>query len=769
MQPRISGHEVNDWHMHVTGRGSSVSAEHMAGAVWGLAVWLCEYGSARFGVCADERCGNVYLDTSSNCCRRFCSERCATRSHVAAHRARKRAAVDRATVERGPPADLRSDADRRLRDCPTVRHLPVRRGGARAKASASARSASAHVAATRARRVATSTATEPVKPALRQRRQQSRARLGAPARAPGARRAPRRCRRRGGRGPGRRPSRRPSSSASLPGGRAVRQVQRVRVVAGAGSGPSPGTYGTNSRAPHPDRVHVLHREARCPGSSFASSAQPVDEAAGVVALPGERRMHHDGRRAELARPARPSGAAAPTGPDSTPAGSPAGRARAPNRPAPRSARTGPCSAATSWLTGSVQTITSTPVVAEASPPVSNAADGRLGEDGRGREQDRDSREGHHARVARSAAASVERSGDRRCRSSASGGSASRRSQDHALAQRPRADVDVVQAEPAHRRPRPRSRRRAAGGPGRRSPRPSRRARRRDVPDEAEHLVQSGAGQRPRRRGTRRADGAAPASRASVRKVFEVATARSQPPIGRHVWRARSSDVGRSARRRRAAGGGSAESRSRVSRPAPSGSDSATSGSSSMPAADLQRAAADVEHQQPAGRPAEPAAYRQEGHPGLVRAGEHAAGRRRSRARTRASTLAELVASRTAEVAKAEQVVGARARRPRPAPSRPRSTSSSAASLEQLAVAADLFGQPQHRSSPSAPATDGRPGGRRPRAGGPCWSRRRERPAAYRRSLARAHGWSATSLSAYAIADDRRAAPFAATRLPCRSR
>ncbi len=94
VQPRISYHTSDDWHMHVTSRGSSVGAEHMAGAVWGLAVWLCEYGSARFGVCADERCGNVYLDTSSNCCRRFCSERCATRSHVAAHRARKKAVID---------------------------------------------------------------------------------------------------------------------------------------------------------------------------------------------------------------------------------------------------------------------------------------------------------------------------------------------------------------------------------------------------------------------------------------------------------------------------------------------------------------------------------------------------------------------------------------------------------------------------------------------------------------------------------------------------
>ena len=93
VQPRISGHDTSDWHMHVTSRGASVSAEYLAGAVWGLSVWLCEYGSARFGICADERCGNVYLDTSSNNCRRFCSERCATRSHVAAHRARKRAAL----------------------------------------------------------------------------------------------------------------------------------------------------------------------------------------------------------------------------------------------------------------------------------------------------------------------------------------------------------------------------------------------------------------------------------------------------------------------------------------------------------------------------------------------------------------------------------------------------------------------------------------------------------------------------------------------------
>ncbi|MBT8226042.1 MAG: CGNR zinc finger domain-containing protein [Dactylosporangium sp.] len=90
VRPTIAGRPNGTWRMRVTGRGSSISSEVLAGAVWGLATWLCEHGSSRIGVCADEHCGNVYLDTSSNCCRRFCSERCATRSHVAAHRARKR-------------------------------------------------------------------------------------------------------------------------------------------------------------------------------------------------------------------------------------------------------------------------------------------------------------------------------------------------------------------------------------------------------------------------------------------------------------------------------------------------------------------------------------------------------------------------------------------------------------------------------------------------------------------------------------------------------
>ena len=81
-----------------------------------------------------------------------------------------------------------------------------------------------------------------------------------------------------------------------------------------------------------------------------------------------------------------------------------------------------------------------------------------------------------------------------------------------------------------------------------------------------------------------ADGAAPVSRASDRNVFEVPTARSGAPALRTALAASAislSSQSRSIDTRRRPGGSSA-SHSRVSRPAPRGSDIATSGSSSTP-------------------------------------------------------------------------------------------------------------------------------------------------------------------------------------------
>ncbi|MEU6075982.1 CGNR zinc finger domain-containing protein [Micromonospora sp. NPDC047074] len=52
---------------------------------------MCERGINRLGVCAEPRCRTAFLDDSSNRVRRFCSARCATRTHVRAHRARQQA------------------------------------------------------------------------------------------------------------------------------------------------------------------------------------------------------------------------------------------------------------------------------------------------------------------------------------------------------------------------------------------------------------------------------------------------------------------------------------------------------------------------------------------------------------------------------------------------------------------------------------------------------------------------------------------------------
>ncbi|BCB88832.1 CGNR zinc finger domain-containing protein [Phytohabitans suffuscus] len=90
VQPRIAGTSAADWHMHAAGAGAPASGEYLAGAVWGLAVCLCQRGLDRFGLCKAAGCDRFFLDDSANRNRRFCSDRCATRTHGTAHRARRR-------------------------------------------------------------------------------------------------------------------------------------------------------------------------------------------------------------------------------------------------------------------------------------------------------------------------------------------------------------------------------------------------------------------------------------------------------------------------------------------------------------------------------------------------------------------------------------------------------------------------------------------------------------------------------------------------------
>jgi len=93
LRPRLSaghaGAEPN-WHVHVADPDESPATEVAAAASWGIAQGIVHYGLERWGQCADDACGNYFLDTSTNRAKRFCSARCANRVHVAAFRSRKR-------------------------------------------------------------------------------------------------------------------------------------------------------------------------------------------------------------------------------------------------------------------------------------------------------------------------------------------------------------------------------------------------------------------------------------------------------------------------------------------------------------------------------------------------------------------------------------------------------------------------------------------------------------------------------------------------------
>jgi predicted RNA-binding Zn ribbon-like protein len=89
-QASISGHDDSDWHLHVADASGPVAREYAAGAVMGLTMTFLDLGVGQFGRCADPRCNGVFIDTSRNRTRRYCSDRCASRANVAAHRQRQR-------------------------------------------------------------------------------------------------------------------------------------------------------------------------------------------------------------------------------------------------------------------------------------------------------------------------------------------------------------------------------------------------------------------------------------------------------------------------------------------------------------------------------------------------------------------------------------------------------------------------------------------------------------------------------------------------------
>ncbi len=87
-RPELERHDGQSWHLHFHAADNSLPDGWAAGCATGLAVVLGGELYDRLGVCTAPRCDRVYVDTSRNGTRRYCSTSCQNRVKTAAFRAR---------------------------------------------------------------------------------------------------------------------------------------------------------------------------------------------------------------------------------------------------------------------------------------------------------------------------------------------------------------------------------------------------------------------------------------------------------------------------------------------------------------------------------------------------------------------------------------------------------------------------------------------------------------------------------------------------------
>jgi predicted RNA-binding Zn ribbon-like protein len=87
-RPQLDPLPGGGWHVHFHGSDDSLAVGWAAGCTTGLALALGSDLAGRMGTCAADRCDRVFVDTSKNGSRRFCSTRCQNRAKTAAYRDR---------------------------------------------------------------------------------------------------------------------------------------------------------------------------------------------------------------------------------------------------------------------------------------------------------------------------------------------------------------------------------------------------------------------------------------------------------------------------------------------------------------------------------------------------------------------------------------------------------------------------------------------------------------------------------------------------------
>ncbi len=86
--PYLEKHDQEPWHLHFHSTEERLANGWAAGCAAGLAVVLGGPEWGRLGVCTAPRCDRVYVDTSRNGTRRFCSTTCQNRVKAALFRER---------------------------------------------------------------------------------------------------------------------------------------------------------------------------------------------------------------------------------------------------------------------------------------------------------------------------------------------------------------------------------------------------------------------------------------------------------------------------------------------------------------------------------------------------------------------------------------------------------------------------------------------------------------------------------------------------------
>jgi predicted RNA-binding Zn ribbon-like protein len=88
-RPQLDPLPDGGWHVHFHGSTDGLATGWAAGCATGLALAIGSDLAGRLGLCEAERCDRVFVDTSKNAGRRFCSTSCQNRTKTQAYRARR--------------------------------------------------------------------------------------------------------------------------------------------------------------------------------------------------------------------------------------------------------------------------------------------------------------------------------------------------------------------------------------------------------------------------------------------------------------------------------------------------------------------------------------------------------------------------------------------------------------------------------------------------------------------------------------------------------